>query len=159
MIPKDPPIAGTVLRYSYLWRREAEQGRDEGVKDRPVALLLSRVPEEGSCIVLPITHSAPDDPQNAVELPDAERARLGLDAERCWIVLTELNVFTGPAPICGRSRAGNLQQSSMAPSRGRSSGRCSIGFRRSSAPEALGRSTARREGALRLESRQSPAAP
>ena len=30
---------------------------------------------------------------------------------------------------------------------------------RSSAPEALGRSTARREGALRLESRQSPAAP
>ncbi len=98
MIPKDPPVAGTVLRYSYLWRREAEQGRDEGVKDRPVALLLSRGPEEGSCIVLPITHSAPDDPQNAVELPDAERARLGLDAERCWIVLTELNVFAWPGP-------------------------------------------------------------
>ena len=34
----------------------------------------------------------------AIEIPEAERARLGLDSDRCWIVVSEYNVFTWPGP-------------------------------------------------------------
>jgi hypothetical protein len=96
LIPSRPPAPGTVLRYSYLWRRQAEAGRDEGEKDRPVALVIAQANDE--CVVVPITHSAPEDRASAVPLSDTERARLGLDGEQCWIVTTEINVFVWPGP-------------------------------------------------------------
>jgi hypothetical protein len=34
------PRPGLVIRYSYLWESEARQGREEGVKDRPCAIVL-----------------------------------------------------------------------------------------------------------------------
>ena len=34
------PQAGLVIRYSYLWQSEAAAGREEGVKDRPCAVIL-----------------------------------------------------------------------------------------------------------------------
>ena len=98
MIPETPPVAGTVLRYNYLWRREADEGRDEGRKDRPVALLLSRAPGTGECVVVPITRRAPADATTAMALPPAEKVRLGLDDERSWIVLNEFNAFFWPGP-------------------------------------------------------------
>jgi hypothetical protein len=54
------PQAGLVIRYSYLWESEARQGREEGVKDRPCAviLVLLRESEEHPVVrVLPITHT------------------------------------------------------------------------------------------------------
>ena len=48
--------------------------------------------------VLPVTHSPPSDPQDAVEIPAATKRRLGLDDERSWIVLTESNRFVWPGP-------------------------------------------------------------
>jgi hypothetical protein len=48
--------------------------------------------------VLPVTHSPPSDPQDAVEIPAATKRRLGLDDERSWIVLTESNRFFWPGP-------------------------------------------------------------
>lgn len=98
MITKEPAIAGSVIRYSYLWKRDAEQGRDEGEKGRPVALLLAKAPNDGECIVVPITHTPPDDAATAIEIPAAERTRLGLDSERSWIILTEFNAFSWPGP-------------------------------------------------------------
>ncbi|WP_338049140.1 hypothetical protein [Rhodoplanes elegans] len=41
------PVSGLVIRYAYLWRREHLAGRDEGVKDRPCAVLLSVVDMAG----------------------------------------------------------------------------------------------------------------
>jgi hypothetical protein len=35
------PIAGMVIRYAYLWRSEYERGLEEGLKDRPCAVLLA----------------------------------------------------------------------------------------------------------------------
>jgi len=35
-----PPKPGEVINYSYLWEREYREGRDEGIKDRPVAVIL-----------------------------------------------------------------------------------------------------------------------
>lgn len=94
------PQPGLVIRYSYLWEREARQGRDEGVKDRPCAVVLVLLREGGAPIVrvLPVTHSPPANPLEALEIPAATKRRLGLDAERSWVVLTEANDFVWPGP-------------------------------------------------------------
>ncbi|AJD46361.1 hypothetical protein RGR602_PC02342 (plasmid) [Rhizobium gallicum bv. gallicum R602sp] len=48
--------------------------------------------------VLPVTHSPPSKPEEAIEIPAATKRRLGLDDERSWIVLTESNRFVWPGP-------------------------------------------------------------
>ncbi len=95
------PRPGLVIRYSYLWAREAAAGREEGVKDRPCAIILVVGHDaDGSDIVrvLPITHAPPADPADGLEIPAATKLRLGLDPERSWIVLTEANDFVWPGP-------------------------------------------------------------
>jgi hypothetical protein len=47
---------------------------------------------------LPVTHSPPADPADAIEIPAATKTRLGLDGERSWIVITEANEFVWPGP-------------------------------------------------------------
>ncbi len=92
------PRPGLVIRYAYLWHREARAGREEGVKDRPCAVVLAHADEDGRTrvYVLPITHTPPAD--EAVEIPAAVKAHLGLDADRSWIVVTEANRFYWPGP-------------------------------------------------------------
>ncbi len=46
--------------------------------------------------VAPITHSPPEDPVIAIEIPFPVKRHLGLDAERSWVVLDEFNEFTWP---------------------------------------------------------------
>lgn len=95
------PRPGLVIRYSYLWESEARQGREEGIKDRPCAviLVLLREGEEHPIVrVLPITHTLPADRADALEIPTATKNRLGLDSERSWVVLTEANDFIWPGP-------------------------------------------------------------
>lgn len=94
------PRPGLVVRYSYLWQREHAASREEGVKDRPCAIIVAIDAEDGATAVyvLPITHALPDDPEDAVELPPATKARLGLDSERSWIVVSEGNSFVWPGP-------------------------------------------------------------
>jgi len=94
------PQPGLVIRYSYLWHREARAGREEGVKDRPCAVVLALQDEDGRTRVyaLPITHSPPEAGEDAIEIPAAIKARLKLDGERSWIVVGEANVFAWPGP-------------------------------------------------------------
>lgn len=94
------PQPGLVIRYSYLWESEARQGQEEGVKDRPCAIILMAATEDGEdrVLVLPVTHRSPIEPTEAVEIPAATKKRLGLDEARSWIVLTELNEFAWPGP-------------------------------------------------------------
>lgn len=94
------PRPGLVIRYSYLWAREHDEGREEGVKDRPCAVLLATRSDEGDLrvIVLPITHAPPGDPETAIEIPAATKRRLGLDDDQSWIVLSEGNAFAWPGP-------------------------------------------------------------
>jgi len=93
------PRPGLVIRYSYLWNRESAAGREEGAKDRPCAIVLA-VKQDGEdrIYVLPVTHSPPSNPDDAVELPPAIKTRLNLDDQRSWIVLTETNSFLWPGP-------------------------------------------------------------
>lgn len=78
------PKPGLVVRYSYLWRREADRGREVDAKDRPCLVVLT-VKVEGSALrvrVAPITHLPPQRSEDAIELPQATKRRLGLDEDR-----------------------------------------------------------------------------
>jgi hypothetical protein len=105
------PQPGLVIRYSYLWAREADAGRDGGVKDRPCAVLLATRDEEGDLkvIVLPVTHARPVDPDSAIEIPAPTKRRLGLDDDQSWIVVTECNVFAWPGPDLRFARGGSAE--------------------------------------------------
>jgi hypothetical protein len=94
------PQPGQVIRYAYLWWNEARIGREDGAKDRPCGIVLTRVTKAGYTVayVLPITHTPPLRDEHGIEIPQATKRRLGLDAERSWIVTTELNQFTWPGP-------------------------------------------------------------
>lgn len=89
-----------VISYAYLWRHEHDQGRDSGAKARPAVIVVTAKDTEGDTIVIvaPITHSAPNRPEDAIEIPPATKARLGLDSERSWVVVSEVNRFVWPGP-------------------------------------------------------------
>lgn len=89
-----------MIRYSYLWRSEHERGQDEGVKDRPCAIILvtAAADKEVLVTVLPVTHSPPKHHADAIKVPTATCRRLGLDDEPQWIVLAEANRFAWPGP-------------------------------------------------------------
>lgn len=100
MLPTEIKV-GYVFRYSYLWHWQHLEGREEGDKDRPcVVLAIVGLLEDGTPIVrvLPITHTPPSDPADAIEIPTAVKLRLRLDHQRSWIVLTESNRFAWPGP-------------------------------------------------------------
>jgi hypothetical protein len=83
-----------------LWAREHGAGREEGLKDRPCAIVAARQVIEGREIitVVPITHTPPNDPADAVEIPAMVKNQLGLDDHRSWVVVTETNDFLWPGP-------------------------------------------------------------
>lgn len=95
-----PPQPGMVINYSYLWSGEARLGREEGVKDRPCAIVIvTKSGEAGVDVrVLPVTHRPPLSPDEAVEIPAVVKHRLRLDAAPSWIVVSELNEFPWPGP-------------------------------------------------------------
>lgn len=85
---------GAVVRFPYLWAREAAKGEIEGRKFRPVAVGV-RIPQpKGDDVVFlfPITSQPPSEERFAAEIPDIEKHRAGLDRTiRLWIVLDEYN--------------------------------------------------------------------
>jgi hypothetical protein len=95
------PEPGLVIRYSYLWLSEFLQGREEGVKDRPCTIVAA-VQEENQdtqrVLVLPVTHTLPNHPELAIEIPLAVKRHLGLDEAQSWIMLSESNDFLWPGP-------------------------------------------------------------
>lgn len=95
-----PPSPGLVIGYAYLWADEHRKGLEEGRKDRPCAIVAARQVIEGREVVtvVPVTHSPPSNPQDAVEIPPALKAHLGLDDMPSWIVVTETNDFLWPGP-------------------------------------------------------------
>lgn len=89
-----------VIRYPYLWVREAGQGETEGRKYRPVAVGVRLTRIEGDMLLLfPITTKEPESGRFSAEIPATEKRRAGLDVDmRLWIILDEYN-----ADIVGQS--------------------------------------------------------
>ncbi len=112
------PVPGLVIRYSYLWASEHARGQEEGVKDRPCAVVLATASEAGEQVVmtvLPISHTPPSDPHLAVEIPAVVKHRLKLDDERSWVVLAEANRFIWPGPDLRPLRPGDAQSTAYGP--------------------------------------------
>jgi len=84
---------GCVIRYPYLWAREAHRGETEGRKDRPVTVGVRVSRADGDLLLLfPITTKEPDAARFASEIPLIEKRRAGLDPDlRLWIILDEYN--------------------------------------------------------------------
>lgn len=100
-MPLPKPEPGLVISYAYLWHDEARKGLEEGAKDRPCAIVLVAEEDGDSEIVVtvvPVTHSPPVRPAEAVAIPAPTRERLGLDDRRSWAVLSEINRFVWPGP-------------------------------------------------------------
>ncbi len=100
-MPLPQPVSGLVIRYSYFWYREHLEGREEGQKDRPCAIVAAVRADQGGetrVLVLPITHSPPDHHGLAVEIPAKVKQRLQLDDAQSWVVLSEWNEFVWPGP-------------------------------------------------------------
>jgi uncharacterized protein YifN (PemK superfamily) len=85
------PEVGLVISYSFLWNEEAQQGKVEGSKDRPCAIVMAVETDRRDAgnpyqvAVVPITHLPHHDPDVAVEIPLAVKKHLGLDDERSWV--------------------------------------------------------------------------
>jgi len=106
-IPKPEP--GLVISYAYLWRHEHNRGQEEGRKNRPCVVILA-VEDRHAAVrvtVAAITHTSPHADTLALEVPVRVKQHLGLDDERSWIVLNEVNQFDWPGfdlrPVSGRS--------------------------------------------------------
>jgi hypothetical protein len=65
-----------------------------------VVVVVARTEKDGNIqlLVAPITHSEPQSKGAGIELPPRVKRHLGLDEERNWIILTELNRFIWPGP-------------------------------------------------------------
>ena len=70
MVDIPAPKPAQVVRYSYLWADEHEVGRDEGIKDRPVVIVLALQTDGDSekVAVVPITHAPPAAGADSIEI-------------------------------------------------------------------------------------------
>jgi len=94
------PKPGLVIRYDFLWKEEERAGRNQGMKDRPCAIILATKPkEDGSreVVLCPITHSPPQGKESGVEIPAKVARHLGLDDARSWIKTHQVNTVTWEA--------------------------------------------------------------
>lgn len=98
-MPLPEPKPGLVIRYDYLWTREAAAGREQG-KERPACLVaaMDSAVAPRFVVILPITHARPDKNTVGVEIPAKVRKALGLDDEPCWVIVSEHNVDEWPNP-------------------------------------------------------------
>ena len=106
-MPLPEPKPGLVVRYDYLWTREAAAGRDQG-KERPACLVAATdsLASPRFVVILPITHTPPDKGTVGVEIPPKVRQAIGLDDAPSWVIVSEHNVDEWPngglAPLPGR---------------------------------------------------------
>lgn len=93
------PRPGDVIAYAFLWPDQADDGRQDAVKDRPcvVVLAVGDGPDP-QVAVAPITSR---DPRDSDSIPLSAGA-VGLN-RRSWIIPSALNVFRWPGPDLRRA--------------------------------------------------------
>jgi len=101
------PTPGLVIRYDYLWSREAAIGREQG-KERPACLVAatSSAVTPRFVVILAITHTPPRGDTVGVEIPARVKQALGFDDAPSWVIVSEHNVDEWPngglTPIPGK---------------------------------------------------------
>lgn len=118
-MPLPELTVGLVVRYEYLWARRAGRAATAD-KDHPACVVMTyRVDDrpEDFVIYLPTSHAPPRDEGDGIELPDAVKARAGLDGGRQWVVISECNIDTWAQDVrqipahAGRFHYGHLPPS------------------------------------------------
>jgi len=92
---------GLVFRYEYIWKRQELAGQATGEKERPACVVLAVSGAAGGqgVLIVPITTQQPGRDIPAMEIPQAVKRHLGLDAGRpSWIILNEANLDSWPSP-------------------------------------------------------------
>src|SRR6478752_4172382 len=101
------PKPGLVVRYDYLWTREAQVSRAQG-KDRPTCIVAaSDHLIRPRYVLLPIAHTPPAGDTVGIEIPLRVKQAIGLDDEPSWVIVSEHNIDEWPngglAPISAGS--------------------------------------------------------
>jgi hypothetical protein len=91
------PKPGLVVRYDYLWSRQAAAGRSQG-NDRPACIVATSdsLTRPRYVVLLPITHSPPDADTIGIEIPIKVKQAIGLDISSSWVIVSEHNIDEWP---------------------------------------------------------------
>ncbi len=81
---------GQVVRFHYLWARQAKAGEESGGKARPVCIVVRAPGNPGAVYLFPITLQEPQSERISLALSEMECRRIGLSFP-CWIILDEYN--------------------------------------------------------------------
>jgi len=81
---------GRIVRFFYLWKRQAKAGEESERKARPVCIVIRTPDNPARLFLFPITSQEPDDSRIALAFNQIECKRAGL-AYPCWIILDEYN--------------------------------------------------------------------
>lgn len=88
------PEPGQVFEYHFLWYSEKLFGRTEGRKKRPccVTIIVANAKGQHILFIAPITSKSPEKGRIALEIPETEARRAGLDTVvPLWVMVDELN--------------------------------------------------------------------
>ncbi|MGO4569472.1 hypothetical protein AB4Z52_31610 [Rhizobium sp. 2YAF20] len=81
---------GQIVRFFYLWSRQAAAGEESGRKARPTCVVVRTVAVPGAVFLFPITSQYPSTDRLSLAISEMECRRAGLDFP-CWIILDEYN--------------------------------------------------------------------
>ncbi|MER8640614.1 hypothetical protein NKJ81_31605 [Mesorhizobium sp. M0018] len=82
--------AGDLLRYYYLWAREADAGEESGRKARPVCIVVRTLATPAALFLFPLTSQKPHRSRPHLAISEIECRRGGLDYPS-WLILDEFN--------------------------------------------------------------------
>ncbi|TCU41237.1 hypothetical protein [Rhizobium azibense] len=82
--------AGDVVRFNYLWKRQADAGEETGRKARPVCVVVRTNAVPGVVFLFAITSQLPTEERLFLPISQIECRRAGLDFP-CFITLDEYN--------------------------------------------------------------------
>ncbi len=92
------PVPGLVIRFNYLWDVDNQKGLSSSDKERPCAIVLY-TKKTNKTLVVPISHSYPEvgEENDSLEIPAEICAEIGLDKDRNWVRVSEVNEFEWPS--------------------------------------------------------------
>ncbi|MER9616802.1 hypothetical protein [Mesorhizobium sp. M0207] len=82
--------AGDLLRYYYLWAREADAGEESGRKARPVCIVVRTLATPAALFLFPLTSQKPHRSRPHLAISEIECRRGGLDYPS-WLILDDFN--------------------------------------------------------------------
>ena len=81
---------GDLVRYGYLWARQADAGEESGRKARPVCVVVRTPTTPAALFLFPLTSQRPDAARACIAVSEIECRRGGLDYPS-YLILDEYN--------------------------------------------------------------------